>query len=682
MPLWRRRLQGFDVGGVSVLGGVRRSDDVLLALHPETSSEQIRRSLGHEARILGARGIPLASTEWTPQLDQADATEPELLASGNVLFGFHTCETEVAVCDWLNWHRRFLGADSALIHASRHADVLEDALSGPGASMRIVLVEGDADLSPETFGFFELLRHRFLSEARAVACLSISDLLMQDRIGTPFDRAAGLEGEALALTGSEIFPWRLRQGKPAHHGDHVAARLHDIRRLASWCVAPGTCSDRAVWRPNRIGNMPLAEERPAEFRRAMGVAHPGVTIGKLVSKGTLIEDPVLVEMMSGAYKRRPPVRRPARRVLQNGRSEACDVTIVTAMKNEGPFILDWIAHHRAIGIERFVVYTNDCEDGTDRLLDLLVDTGVVRRDNPHGRSGQPPQRAAFRAAEAVVRDAGWLLTLDVDEYLNIHAGDGFVSDLFAATPGAGAISIPWRLFGNADRHRFEDTPVVRLFPLCAPEYAPRPLQAWAFKTLYRNDGTFGRIGVHRPNDLNPEKAEALHWVEGTGRPLPRRLWQSGWRMTPECWGYEIATINHYAVRSAESFLVKRERGRVNHVGHDQGAGYWFRMNHNVTEDHSIRRFDDRVAAERDRLCRLPGVSEAHSGAVDWHRSRIARLRADADYAAFYAEITGPRLQKLSRMTPNFGSRVFYTGPQVIPDAILERDVSERFYFGI
>ena len=43
-------------------------------------------------------------------------------------------------------------------------------------------------------------------------------------------------------------------------------------------------------------------------------------------------------------------------------------------------------------------------------------------------------------------------------------------------------------------------------------------------------------------------------------------------------------LNHYAVRSAESFLVKRDRGRVNHVDRDQGLNYWFRMNHNADSD--------------------------------------------------------------------------------------------------
>lgn len=43
------------------------------------------------------------------------------------------------------------------------------------------------------------------------------------------------------------------------------------------------------------------------------------------------------------------------------------------------------------------------------------------------------------------------------------------------------------------------------------------------------------------------------------------MFRNGWRSTIETYGYDLVQLNHYAVRSAESFLVKRDRGRVNHV---------------------------------------------------------------------------------------------------------------------
>ena len=168
------------------------------------------------------------------------------------------------------------------------------------------------------------------------------------------------------------------------------------------------------------------------------------------------------------------------------------------------------------------------------------------------------------------------------------------------------------------------------FHACAPEFCSRPHQAWGFKSIYRNAGLFRRLGVRRPKGIVDESR--LRWVGGDGRPLPAKMWKNGWRMTSGTWGYDLVTLNHYAVRSAESYLVKRDRGRVNHVDRGQGVAYWFRMNHNAVEDSSIRRYDARVAEERARLAALPGVGETHEASVAWHRGRIAELMQVDEFA--------------------------------------------------
>ena len=58
------------------------------------------------------------------------------------------------------------------------------------------------------------------------------------------------------------------------------------------------------------------------------------------------------------------------------------ITAVTCVKNEGPFLLEWIAFNRLIGVTDFLFYSNDCSDGTDRLLDAqrLNDCGIANSD--------------------------------------------------------------------------------------------------------------------------------------------------------------------------------------------------------------------------------------------------------------------------------------------------------------
>lgn len=354
--------------------------------------------------------------------------------------------------------------------------------------------------------------------------------------------------------------------------------------------------------------------------------------------------------------------------------------IVTCMKNEGPFILEWVAHHRAIGFDHMLVFTNDCDDGTVELLDALAAQGyVTRMDNPYQQMGEGynPQKGALKFAESLdlVKNADWVLVSDVDEFVNIHVGDGDLESLFSATNGADLISMQWRLFGNSFRNKYEDVLLIENHTYCAPTFCPSPIQAWGIKTMFRTEGdyiagVYDRIGVHRP--LKRKINGIPNWVTGAGKPIHPDYADKGWRFGIRDHGYDLVTLNHYAVRNAESFLVKRDRGRVNHVDRDQGLAYWLRMNFNMEQDHSIQKRVTATTKELNRLKGLEGINVLHDRAVQTHRKKIEDLRHRPDMNAFYQEITSPDMELLSRHL-NFVSRQqFVEGPESISPKLIER----------
>lgn len=711
MPVLRRNIRSLEVCGVPCLGAVEGEGAVWLWLPTGYSAREARVRLGEPLVELSGMRRALRAKVDAEVIDAA-IRETALFAGRKVLVALRDAERTEAVADWLHFHAGEQRADAALIFDRTEGGDPEFCAS-LDTDLTVLIVTTDRPMgqrtgpdlrAPETapaaarqapapqsawhspcveLGYIDLVRQRFLADAQAVAFVDIADLLLTlENSDTVFDRALSLPGSAVPLRGVETYPWRLRQGAPAPHSEHIASRRNERRRLISWAIAPAAQPADAFWRPAAPFGVPMAETAPPPFIRAMGVVYPGVPVNRIVRKADLREQPNLLALMRRAFDA-DPLRPPAPEAIPS-RAKVNRVAIVTAMRNEGPFILDWVAHNRAIGIKDCLVYTNDCDDGTDHLLSLLAEAGVTLRDNPYRAMGKVPQHAAFRAAEdePLVQEADWLMTLDVDEYLNIHAGQGTVADLFEAFPAAHAISVPWRMFGNADCDRFTDQPVTEQFTRCAPEYAPRPLQAWAFKTLYRNEGLFRRLGVHRPKGLAKGFRETLVWVDATGTPLPPAIWDKAWRMSKAHWGYTHATVNHYAVRSAESFLVKRDRGKVNRTKREQGLAYWFRMNHNAEKDLSIQRLAARVAVEKASLLALPGVRAAHEAAVAWHSARIAELRTEPDHAALFKQITSPRMQNLSRIATNFGANVHLVGPQVIPDDIAMREPGEPFYWTV
>lgn len=319
------------------------------------------------------------------------------------------------------------------------------------------------------------------------------------------------------------------------------------------------------------------------------------------------------------------------------------ILVVTAMKNEAPFILEWIAYNRAIGVDHFLVYTNDCTDNTVAILDRLAGLGMVTRvDNPYVPGGKvKPQHAALRDAvkQKVYRRADWIITIDLDEFISIHAGDGTLRDFLRLTNHPNAVSLTWKFFGNGGVIGYQDRPIVEQFTRCAPEFPPDAGLAWGFKTLFnRRTCQFRKLGVHRPTGMAEGAGDAVRWVNGSGRVMPRRLIEKGWRTVQPIFGYQMATLNHYSLRSAESYLVKRDRGRVNHTDQDQGVYYWQRRNYIAETDDRALFVAPRMHEELARLMADPALADLHARAVDWHRGRIAALKADADYARVFSEL--------------------------------------------
>lgn len=310
---------------------------------------------------------------------------------------------------------------------------------------------------------------------------------------------------------------------------------------------------------------------------------------------------------------------------------------VLTVRNEGAFLLEWLAHHRAVGFADFVVASNDNQDGTDVMLDRLAALGWLHHiPNPAPHEGGV-QWAALKRADAhpAVRAADWLLALDIDEFVNIHAGDGTLSALLAAMPRADALTLTWRLFGNDGVIEYRDAPVTDQFTRAAPEVMFWPWRAFLYKTLYRNDGAFRKLGVHRPRA--PDRDRAPRWVDGMGQPLPQ-----GWSRLFSPFGrplYGLVQLNHYPLGAMESFVLKADRGRAVHGADRLGLDYWVERNWCVAEDTSIARYRAARDAHLAEL-RADGVLDSlHRRAVDWRRSRFAELMREEPNRALLGRLT-------------------------------------------
>jgi len=469
--------------------------------------------------------------------------------------------------------------------------------------------------------------------------------------------------KAVRVAGDPITPGSLSTVSDHFAADNaaLAARFPDLQAALDpdplqpgWTEADPTMGFRATqylaaFLPAIMKNaVPLAQKRTERAEADMAAAKFDALMGKDPSHDTLLKRIKVNHQMVLTSHFRPhndlgsvdevtPAPAFAPVPPNTPRKGSSGNLIVACMKNESPYIVEWIAYHRSIGFDTFLIYTNDCSDGTDTVLNRLQDMGVLtHRDNNNWKGKSPQQHALNQAMhEPVVQNAAWIAHIDVDEFINIRTGNGTLTDFFQAAPDATNVAMTWRLFGHDGVTELNDAFVIDQFETCAPSFCPKPHTVWGFKTLFRNTGAYGKMSCHRPNKLKPAQANGVTWVNGSGQDITQDTRDNGWRSSKSTVGYDLLQLNHYPLRSAASFLIKRQRGRALHVDRSIGINYWIRMDWSDARDITIKRNIPRVLAEYDRLMADPKLRAAHQAGFAWHRAKAAELRAIPEFAALY-----------------------------------------------
>ncbi len=305
------------------------------------------------------------------------------------------------------------------------------------------------------------------------------------------------------------------------------------------------------------------------------------------------------------------------------------------MRNEGPHCAEWIAHHLAAGVTGFLIFSNDCDDETTGILAALDRAGIITHVPFQPRGKRPVQwQALKRAADhPMLARADWAIFLDCDEFLNLRPPYADLPQVLKALPeGTDAMALRWRLFGNSGHMDAPGDLTVQAFTRAAPETVDLP-RAHFFKTLFR-PAAFDRPGVHRPK---PREGHRARWVDGGGAPLGEGFAKAGARIN--LYGLPVRSdmvqLNHYSVRSGESFMLKRARGLPNHMDRDIGLAYWVERNFNTVEDLSIAAMIPATRKRLDTLLQIGDLARLDKAARVTQRRRFNEMMQHPDNIQLY-----------------------------------------------
>jgi SAM-dependent methyltransferase len=312
--------------------------------------------------------------------------------------------------------------------------------------------------------------------------------------------------------------------------------------------------------------------------------------------------------------------------------------VISTMKNEAPFILEWVAHYKAIGFTDFLVYTNDCDDATVPLLDRLTERGILRHE-PNQVLRRGPHKSALKYAQDhwMVAQADWVLICDVDEFLNLQAHVTIQDYMDSLPSDTDMVTFPWQVFGSGGQIRFRDQPVTEQFTRCEAAPGQGGVRLRDIKTMFRRASEVHRFGLHRPR-FRDNAVSGFVWRTPNGEDISDKMNNSAAARVRWPAAADSAYMNHYPIRAVESYMMKKLRGRANHVNEDLGEEYFYKWDRNYQADTSIVRFAPAMVRELDVLLEDADTARLHAEGVRQFETRIAELKENHVYRALYQTI--------------------------------------------
>ena len=218
------------------------------------------------------------------------------------------------------------------------------------------------------------------------------------------------------------------------------------------------------------------------------------------------------------------------------------VAIAAILKNEAPYIKEWIEYHKCIGIERFYLYDNA---STDNVLDVLQpyinDGTVIYRYIAQSKMQAPVYKDAIYYYR---NDTRWLALIDLDEFIVPVEHDN-IKDFLRNYEKYPAVGINWLLF---DSNGYETKPeglVIENFT----------------RVDYDNPSNLHIKSIVNPKEVfdlcNPhyclyrmKKSAVNENYEPIEGPMTQKL------------SIKKIRINHYLSKSKEEYINKIKRGRA------------------------------------------------------------------------------------------------------------------------
>lgn len=260
------------------------------------------------------------------------------------------------------------------------------------------------------------------------------------------------------------------------------------------------------------------------------------------------------------------------------------LAICAVFKNEAPYVLEWIAYHRVIGFDRFILYDNGSEDGGAALIRASPMADCVTVIDWPQRPAQLHAYLHFIQTTAQYHE--WVAFIDLDEFLLPLEGDT-IRPLLDRWRSFAGVLVNWRSYGPSG---WDDRPpglAIEAFSRRLPDGAENDRH---IKSIVRCDRLLYVSDNPHCFALSGPVCDTL------GREVDNIPLQPA-----AC--HQVLVLNHYFTRSRRDWMDKLRRGAAmgGALTADTEPPYPTEVFDNFQrdchmEDHTIRRFAPAVRA--------------------------------------------------------------------------------------
>ncbi|MGV3092272.1 glycosyltransferase family 2 protein [Lactiplantibacillus argentoratensis] len=219
------------------------------------------------------------------------------------------------------------------------------------------------------------------------------------------------------------------------------------------------------------------------------------------------------------------------------------LSVVCIVKNEAPYIEEWLKYHISVGVEHFYIYDNESDDNLTEVLKKFDDVITLQ-----SIAGPVRQLDAYNdALNKFSRETKYLAMIDADEFLYSPVGNHklypIVDKLFNNT-SIGGIAVNWVIYGSSG---FEKRPNGLVTSNFVHRSEDDFYKNKFIKTICNPRKVYSFTISHAANYF-----PGYYAVNELGVTVP---WASSEQVS-----ISQIRINHYYSKSREEFMKKRARG--------------------------------------------------------------------------------------------------------------------------